>query len=646
MARMTAVRGEAAKARADHAVPAWLPDVLLIMDDAVVVVDDGQRVCFFNAGAERVFDYRAAEVLGCSLDLLLPSGSGPRHAAHVRAFEAEDQASRLVGRRGEIAGRRRDGTTFAAEASVTKHRDGSRTYFIALLRDITQRKADEEALRRSESSYRTLVESLPFGTCRFTPGGQLLLVNSALVSLLGHDSARDVLALDLARDVFADAGEQESLLNRAAAAERVEGMEAWWRRRDGQRILVRLNGRPVRSVDGAIDYFELVVEDITAHRAMEADRRQAQKLDAVSQLTVGLAHNLNNQLSVVVAGVEMLELSLPSEDKELREVVADMRAAATTGAGMVHHLLTFSRRQQLTLEPLDLSSAMPACVDALRSLLPQNIQLAFMPCPLPCMVRADLAALSQAMRHLATNARDAMPNGGTLRVTLTSEQGNEGSTEGMACLSVEDTGTGMDEAVRERAFEPFFTTKPQGAGTGLGLAMVYGLVRQHGGRTALVSAPGRGTTVRLCLPLLPQASDTAPATAELRGGAETILLAEDEEALRRTTTRVLQRFGYTVVAARDGAHALDLFRQHGARIDLVISDVVMPNLDGRQLRQALCASDIAVPFMFTSGFVTRDARDAEALDPRVPFLAKPWAISEFLAMVRDLLDRKALGASA
>jgi PAS domain S-box-containing protein len=643
---MTAAREEAAKARTDRAVPAWLAELLLIVDDAVIAMDEDQRVCFFNAAAERVFQYRAAEVLGRPLDLLLPSASVPKHSAQVRAFEVGDHVSRLMGLRGEIAGRRRDGTVFAAEASVTKYRDGPRTYFMALLRDITERKAAEEALRRSEASYRTLVESLPFGTCRFTPGGQLLLVNSALVSLLGHDSARDVLALDLARDVYADAGEQEGLLSRAAAAERVEGMEAWWRRRDGQRILVRLNGRPVFGVDGAIDYVELVVEDITAHRAMEADRRQAQKLDAVSQLTVGLAHNLNNQLSVVVAGVDMLELSLPSDDQELREVVADMRAAATAGTGMVHHLLSFSRRQQLALEPVDLSSAMPACVDALRSLLPENIQLAFMPYPLPCPVRADLAALSQALRHLATNARDAMPNGGSLRVTLTIEQGNGASADGHACLSVKDTGTGMDEAVRNRAFEPFFTTKPQGAGTGLGLAMVYGLVRQHGGHTTLMSTPGCGTTVRLSLPLLPQPSDALPATAELRGGAETILLAEDEDSMRRTTTRVLQRFGYTVVAARDGAQALDLFRQHGAGIDLVISDVVMPNLDGRQLHEALCASEVAVPFMFTSGFVTRDAQDAEALDPGVPFLAKPWAIAEFLAMVRDLLDRKALRASA
>jgi PAS domain S-box-containing protein len=611
---------------------------LEIMDDAVIAIDGAHRIRFFNQGAGQLFGYEPQEVLGHPLALLLPPGMGPGHESLVRAFAAGASATRFMGHRGEISGRRRDGTVFPAEATITRHRHGRRMLFTAILRDVTERKANESALRLSEANYRGLVEGSPVGILRLSADGRFTMVNPAVVAILGHETREGVLALDVSRDVYSNPTEYERVRREFLAASADAVQETTWKRRDGRTILVCLTGHAVHAADGSVEHFELRADDITAQRAHEAERRQAQKLEAVRQLTVGLAHNLNNQLSVVVAGVDALEAMITPAPGDLGIVLADMRGAATAGSNLIHQVLRFSRGEELAFETTDLAAVLPTCGHALRPLLASSIRVSCVPFPSPCLVKLDRSAFSQILQHLATNARDAMPAGGTLRVALSREPGAEPGKNGHVVVTVTDTGTGMDEATRERAFDPFFTTKEQGAGTGLGLALVHGLMQQHGGRVELTSEPGRGTAVRLSFPETASAPLAASAAGGVQGGRETVLLAEDDDALRRTTVRVLERFGYTVLAAQDGAEALELYRREPEAVNLVVSDVLMPKLDGQQLYEALQADGLSVPFLFVSAHASRSAKDAAGIGPDVPFVAKPWSTPDFLATVRGLLD--------
>jgi CheY-like chemotaxis protein len=282
--------------------------------------------------------------------------------------------------------------------------------------------------------------------------------------------------------------------------------------------------------------------------------------------------------------------------------------------------------------------------------LPESIDVRFIPRAPDAVVSADEGALEQILFNLVTNARDAMPDGGVLRievqrVVVDGEHkalvgwGAPGGEYALVCVG--DTGHGMDEATKERIFDPFFTTKPPGLGTGLGMAMIYGLVKQQDGFIEIESRVGEGTTVDLYFPLVKDGvhDETLDAvTVAASEGTETILLVEDEAAIRRAAKRLLEKKGYTVLLANDGVEALDIFNRHESDIDLVISDVVMPRLGGRQLYETLKRQDKLTRFLFTSGYTARDMRDTDSLDPGWPFLQKPWDVDELLRRVREVLD--------
>jgi CheY-like chemotaxis protein len=316
---------------------------------------------------------------------------------------------------------------------------------------------------------------------------------------------------------------------------------------------------------------------------------------------------------------------------------------------MIRKLMAFSRREHLDIRQLDLADVTDDLAPMLTRLLPENIEVIVIRGNGPAMIRADRGAVEQIALNLATNARDAMPDGGTLRIetyatTIDGESGaghRMGETSEYICLAVSDTGLGIDDAVRTKIFEPFFTTKPPGEGTGLGMSMVYGLIKQHGGLIKVDSEPRRGTTVQVCFPADPSRTRpgaTPQAAREVRGGSETILLVEDEEAIRRASQRVLQHFGYEVRVAADGEEALALLSDPNVPVDLVITDVVMPKLGGRKLYDAAQKAGYDVRFIFSSGYAARDMRDGVELDPRLPFLRKPWMVADLLARVREVLD--------
>jgi len=531
--------------------------------------------------------------------------------------------------------------------NVLVRESGRETYVLANARDITERRAAEEALRRSEQSYRNLVERAAYGIYRSTLDGRLLAVNPALVRMLGYSSEAELLAVDMARDLYLVPEERDRLIAQHGQADHIEGLEVDWKRKDGTPIRVRLSGTALRDDKGQVVAFEMIVEDVTERRALEAQLRQAQKMEAVGQLTGGIAHDFNNLLTVILANAELIAKALPPEESDLKRDLEELQGAARRGAAMVRKLLAFSRREELRLRPVDLPRLVADLEGVLRRLVPEHISLSTEIAENLPPVLADPGAVEQVLLNLVTNARDAMPNGGSLVIGIApaaAEEGHRGaqaaSAAGYVRLSVRDTGTGMDEATLAHLFEPFFTTKPPGVGTGLGMAMVYGLVKQQNGFVEVQSRWGAGTTVHVYLP----AASAEPAPrgpkpqARSPGGAETILLVEDEEGIRRSASRVLARAGYRVLVACDGEEALALYRQHRDEIALVISDVVMPRLGGTELYRALEREPKPPKFIFTSGYAAREVADRAALERAGPLLQKPWDMDDFLRRVRQALD--------
>ena len=500
-------------------------------------------------------------------------------------------------------------------------------------------EADGVPERRQDTSFRSIFAASLDAMLIADARGKVVSSNPAARRLLGR-SETDVGVMDFAK--FFSAGSRTT--SPAEAWQRLM-MDGQWRGEG--RLLV---GDTVRVLDVAASAHVtpgrhlVTIRDVTESQQMEAQLRQAQKMEAIGLLTGGMAHDFNNLLTVVLANADLVLESLPPEMDELRDEVSQMIQAATRGSEMVKKLLAFSRRESLERRPVSLEVVLAETQALLTRLLPSNISVRTEAAPELPGILADPGAVQHMLLNLATNARDAMSSGGTLTMRGAFEPSMElpdGSVGPMVTVTVEDTGRGMDEEVLAHLFEPFFTTKAPGEGTGLGMAMIYGLVQQHEGTINVQSTPGVGTSVTIGLPLAEVTVPNAtPRSAMLirDGATETILLVEDEEMVRRAGRRILEKHGYRVLQASDGAEALELLRSRGSEIALVVSDVVMPRMGGRELYASLRDEGYRMPFLFTSGYTDRMSNDTVALDPSVPVLPKPWTWTELTASVRAALD--------
>ncbi|MEK7667112.1 MAG: PAS domain S-box protein, partial [Gemmatimonadota bacterium] len=612
--------------------------------DPVCITDTAGAIQYVNDAFSRQNGYDIAEVQGKNPRFLKSGQTDPAvHAALWRDLTAGHVFSGLV------VNRRKDGSTYEATltAAPVRMASGTVTHYVSTHRDMTERRQSEEAVRRAGAELRALVDHAAFGIYRSTRDGRLLMVNQALVEMLGYDSAEELLALDLTSDVYLRPEERSRALGLYAVGDLFQGNEVDWKRKDGTPIRVRLSGRSVPAPAAELETFEVFVEDITERRTLEERLRQSQKMEAVGQLAGGMAHDFNNLLAAMLAHSELVSAELPP-DSPLAQDLDAIHQAALKGAELTRKLLAFGRRQHLELQPIDLGPLVADFGRMMRRMIREDIQMRVIVEEAKLVVLADPGAVEQVLMNLVTNARDAIPSQGTLllharRTVLDGaycQAHGWGKPGEYVVLEVSDTGAGMDEVTKQRIFEPFFTTKPVGAGTGLGMAMVYGLVKQHDGYVDVYSELGRGTTVRVYLPAVAEAPErpVAATPLELRGGTETILLAEDEEALRHATKRVLERHGYTVLTAADGAEALDAFQTHRAEIALVISDVVMPGMGGAELFRKLQLAGHRVRFLFTSGYTAPDVEATAKLPSGIPFLSKPLAAADLLWKVRAVLD--------
>ena len=503
-------------------------------------------------------------------------------------------------------------------------------------------------LRATEASFATLVEHAPVGIYRSSPEGRFLSVNAAVVRMLGYESAADVLGLDMARDVYADAAERQRLVERDTYSDRqYDSVEATWKRRDGRLLTVQLSVRAVRNGAGQVEYYETFVRDVTDQRRLQQQVLQSQKMEAVGRLAGGIAHDFNNLLTVITSYSDLLLEDLAPGDAK-RDDLEQVRKAADGAAALTRQLLAFSRQQVVEPRVVSLNTVVEGLQKILRRVIGEDIELTTTLAPDLGAVRADVGQLEQVLMNLAVNARDAMPTGGRLTVETANVEHDPdyardreaAAVRQFAMLAVSDTGCGMDEATKARIFEPFFTTKEPGKGTGLGLATVYGIVKQAGGFIWVYSEPGQGTSFKSYLPEVDATGERTTAVAGARAprGTETVLLVEDAAGVRAVTKQVLERQGYVVLEAPDGEAALQLAHRHRGPIHLLLTDVVMPRVSGRELAERLTQVRPDMKVLYASGYTDDSVVRHGILELGTAYLQKPFSPESLARKVRDVLD--------
>ncbi len=621
-----------------------------IQDFAIFMITPDGRHATWNAGVERVLGYDEADFLGQPAELVFTPEDVDQGVPAAELVTARERGAANDDRWMQ----RRDGTRFWASGVTTALRDdgGRLLGFGKVLRDLTDQRLLLERLAESDDRLRMAISAAGVGTWRWDLRTGKDTLDANLAKLLELGEGDTVVTLD---EFFDRVHPEDREQTRAAfvdAVQRRNGLEVEFRIacHDGSIRWLRDHGRVVLDETGEPRYLTGAVLDITSQRLMDERLRASQRMDAVGKLAGGVAHEVNNMMSVVLGFTDMVLADLPPGDRRRRDLER-VRAAAGRAATVTAQVLAFSRQQMLqptVLRPADLLVTLEPI---LRRLLGADRELVLDVAPDTGHVVADRGQLEQVLINLALNARDAMGPGGQLTVAVRSILLDATFTErhpeaaGLlgpsVMLEVSDTGHGIDETTRERIFEPFFTTKPIGQGTGLGLAVVHGIVHQSGGYIEVESTPGAGTTFRIFLPAVSKSGQrsTAPAAPRARrGSGETILVAEDEPMVRQLVVRTLERLGYRCLEAGDGAEALRMLQAHGVRVDGVVTDLVMPHMNGRELGEHLAASRPELPVLFMSGYTNDEMIRRDLLAPEAPFIQKPFEVEAFAAKLRALLS--------
>jgi PAS domain S-box-containing protein len=637
-------------------------ELLETLPDATVAVDLDGTIVQVNSQTQELFGYTRDELIGQKVELLVPDRYRGRHHHHRQDF-AQAPKTRRMGAELDLYGRRRNGSEFPVEISLSPVSTGKGALVLSAIRDISDRKRIAEELRRAnESLHRRTAEQLGEYRSRLA-----LIIDSSEDAILSKDLNGIITSWNKgAERIYGYAPEEiigkhisiltpgdrpdevEKILRKVAEGESIEHYESVRLAKDGHRLDVSISVSPLRNAADDVVGASVIARDITGQKRAEIQLRQAQKMEAIGRLAGGVAHDFNNILGIINACTEFLRDRI-DPGSEPSVYLENIRKAIDRGTSLTKQMLAFSRTSAIQPRVLDLNERLREISKLLRPLLGDDIEVLIVPRAPAAVVEADPGQLDQIVVNLAVNARDAMPRGGkfileTGAVNLDesfAEQHQDLAPGKYVLLEVSDTGTGMDEATASRIFEPFFTTKEVGKGTGLGLATVYGIVKQSGGNILVYTEPGQGTTFKIYLPSAEHkiglASKSEAETVAPKRQGTTILLVEDDEIMRGLTRKLLEDHGYNVAEADDGKTALEWVESHSGSIDLLMTDVVMRHLSGPELAERLSAKHPSLKVVYMSGYTGELMANRKVLKAGVTLLEKPFSRNALLNTVHEKL---------
>ena len=628
--------------------------ILENIEDGYFEVDIAGNFTFFNDSLCRLLGYSRDEMMGMNNRQYTDEENAPKlYRAFNQVYRTGEPTK---GFDWEVI--RKDRAKRYVETSVSsiKNSSGQPIGFRGIVRDITERKQIEETLRVSESRYRSLFDGVPIGLYRTTAAGEIIDANPALVEMLGYLDWESLSKVNVA-DTYIDPEEQKMWQPLMEQEGIVRNFQKQLQHRDGTVIWVEENARAVCDAEGRVLFYEGSFQDITERKraeeemaALQEQLRQSQKMESIGRLAGGIAHDFNNLLTII-KGYSQLSLIELKEGDPLKENIEEVKKATDRAADLIRQLLAFSRRQVMEMRVLDLNILLQNLDKMLRRVIGEDIELVTLLAEDLGRVKTDPGQIEQVILNLAVNARDAMPSGGKLTIETANVELDEtyarrhvAVTPGRyVMLAVSDTGVGMTPEVRDRVFEPFFTTKEKGKGTGLGLSTVYGIVKQSEGNIWIYSEPGHGTTFKIYLPQVEELLEEVKEKVveeELPRGSETVLVVEDEEEVRKVAARILRGQGYKVLEASNGADTLMICKEQKERFHLILTDVVMPQMSGRQLVEQLRQVYQNFKVLYMSGYTDNTIVHHGVLERGINYIQKPFTMDALVGKVREVLDNK------
>jgi two-component system, cell cycle sensor histidine kinase and response regulator CckA len=614
----------------------------------MVTADSRGNIDFFNRAAERLFGYASEEVIGKNVTMFIPERYRNAHKTGLERFLKTGEPL-VVGRTVELEALKKDGTEFPISLSMGRWEAGEEPMFTAIIRDITERKKAEESLHDALQRLAIHDRQMPLGHITFDKEFGVVGWNPAAERIFGwsEDEVKGKHPLELFVIPQAKAHVSGVFAKLIAIDDSNYSLDTNLRK-DGKTINCEWFITKLRDARGNFSGVCAMAHDVTEKTQLEKSLQIAQRMEAVGTLAGGIAHDFNNALTGIIGFGELLRNRMAG-DKEVLHDLNEILRCAERASTLTRQLLTYARKQIIEPVNLSLNKVITDLCKLASKVVGEHIEIrTFLVKDLPT-IRADVGQIEQVVMNLVLNARDAMPSGGQLLIEtelvhLDAEYVRYHpymKVGPYVVLKISDTGIGMDEKTRERVFEPFFTTKGPDKGTGLGLAMVYGIVKQHGGFIHLYSEPGKGTTFKIYLTPVEKAPDVLEShkPSAIRGGTETILLTDDDESVRMLAERTLAELGYTVLSARNGQDAVEIFSKNREKVSLALLDVVMPLKGGKEAYEEMHRLKPELKVIFMSGYTANSIHESIVLNAGTPFLAKPFGPEALAKKVREILDR-------